>query len=112
MTFISPTSKDNSCEAGPVNRVCREPVNFEKSADEVRFQMDKNNNRRILMGRRNIRALRISYVMCTEKYRSEWRPIVFMNETYIHGSLSAIENPELFSASRVLGKNGRCFSLE
>jgi hypothetical protein len=48
------------------------------------------NNRRILMECHNIRVLRISYLRSLVKYRSEDRPIVFMDETYIHGSHSVL----------------------
>jgi hypothetical protein len=41
MTFILLTRKNNaeknSCEAGPVNQVYNEPINFKKSATEIRF---------------------------------------------------------------------------
>ena len=44
------------------------------------------NNRRILMEQGNIREKRIAYLRAMKKYREENRPIVFMDETYIHSS--------------------------
>jgi hypothetical protein len=42
------------------------------------------NNRQILVERYNIRTNRLQYLRQIKEYREEGRPIIYMNETYIH----------------------------
>ncbi|PNF26754.1 hypothetical protein B7P43_G18381, partial [Cryptotermes secundus] len=43
-------------------------------------------NRQILVERYNIRAKRLLYLRQIKEYREEGRPIIYMDETYIHSS--------------------------
>lgn len=43
-------------------------------------------NRRILIEKNNIRELRIQYLKAIQRYRKERRPIIYMDESYIHSS--------------------------
>jgi hypothetical protein len=44
------------------------------------------NNRQILVERHNIRAKRLQYMRQIKEYREEDRPIIHLDETYIHSS--------------------------
>lgn len=43
-------------------------------------------NRKIIVERREIRYLRMAYLREIRKYRQEGRPIVYLDETYLHSS--------------------------
>lgn len=43
-------------------------------------------NRKLLMEKHDIRQLRVSYLRTIQSYRNEKRPIIYMDETYIHSS--------------------------
>jgi hypothetical protein len=43
-------------------------------------------NRQVIAERCNIRALRMVYLRAIRKYRQEGRPIIYVDETYLHSS--------------------------
>jgi hypothetical protein len=47
-----------------------------------------NSNRKLLMERTDVTIQRIRYLRAVKKFRDEGRPIVFVDETYIHSSHS------------------------
>lgn len=46
------------------------------------------NNRKLLIEKSEIREMRLKYLRTVEGYRIEGRPIIFMDETYVHSSHS------------------------
>lgn len=71
-----------------------EGFNFDGSDSTLNRQMKKigfkwkktNDNRTVLMERNSIRLARISYLRSVSLYRSQNKPIVYLDETYIHSS--------------------------
>lgn len=69
-------------------------INFDGSITTLRkilktlgFKWKKTrNNRQILIEQNKIRAQRIAYLRAIRQYRQENRPIIYMDETYIHSS--------------------------
>lgn len=69
----------------------REKINFTGSEQSVRRILKKlgfswkrtENNRRILIEKSEIREKRITYLQSVKKFRSEGRPIVYMDESYV-----------------------------
>lgn len=58
-----------------------------KVLKELKFRWRKTrNNRKILCEKQSIRILRTRYLQSIVKYREENRPIVYLDETYIHSS--------------------------
>jgi hypothetical protein len=45
-----------------------------------------NNNRKVLIEKSEIREMRLKYLRSLEKYRKEGRPVIYMDETYVHSS--------------------------
>jgi hypothetical protein len=50
------------------------------------------NNRKILIEKMEIRALRIKYLNKIQYFRSQQRPIVFLDETYLHSGHTSSKN--------------------
>lgn len=50
----------------------------------VRFYME--NNRKLLIEQSQIRLQRIEYLHKMRKYREEWRPIIYTDESYVDSS--------------------------
>lgn len=69
----------------------RDKINFRGSEQSVRRILKKlgfswkrsENNRRILIEKSEIREKRIAYLQSVKKFRSEGRPIVYMDESYV-----------------------------
>ncbi|XP_063633868.1 uncharacterized protein LOC134804684 [Cydia splendana] len=58
-----------------------------KQIQKLGFKWKKTeDNRKILMEKHNIRLLRINYLTKIAEYRSQDRPLVYTDETYIHTS--------------------------
>lgn len=51
---------------------------------KLKFRFKKTQKRKILVENSDLRALRIQYLKKIKQFRSEQRPIVFIDETYIH----------------------------
>jgi len=45
-----------------------------------------SDNRKFIMERHDIRSLRVKYLRAIRAYREEVRPIVYVDETYVHSS--------------------------
>lgn len=75
-------------------RVLKEKINYKGSVSSIRtiirdlgFRWKKTqNNRKLLMEKSDIRNVRVQYLRKIKEYREEARPIVYMDETYFHGS--------------------------
>jgi hypothetical protein len=53
----------------------------------VSFRWKKTrDNRQVIVERYNIRALRMVYFRAIRKYRQKGRPIIYVDETYLHSS--------------------------
>lgn len=71
-----------------------EDYDYQGSSESLRKEMRKigfrwrqmKNNRKILMEKQDIRHLRIEFLRKMKKYREEQRPIIYMDETYLHSS--------------------------
>ncbi|XP_054260045.1 uncharacterized protein LOC128984729 [Macrosteles quadrilineatus] len=69
----------------------KEKLNFQGSQSSVRRILKKlgfswkrtQNNRRILIEKSEIREKRITYLQSLKRFRSEGRPIVYMDESYV-----------------------------
>lgn len=54
---------------------------------ELGFRWKKStDNRKILIEKHDIREKRVNYIKAIQQYRKEGRPIVYMDETYVHAS--------------------------
>lgn len=77
-------------------RVLRENIDFKgskwalsKILKKIGFHWKKStNNRKILVERFDIRELRLNYLRKLTEYRGENRPIIYMDETYVHSTHS------------------------
>lgn len=75
------------------NKFCEE-TGYQGCASSLKKEIKKlgfhwrktKSNRKILMEKPEIRHLRIEFLKKMKKYREERRPIVYMDETYIHSS--------------------------
>ena len=77
-----------------IHRELKSLINFDGSISTLSkilktlgFKWKKTRtNRQILTEHNNIRTQRIAYLRAIRKYRNENRPIIYMDETYIHSS--------------------------
>lgn len=74
--------------------VLKEKINFTggkwslgKVLRQLNFRWRKSvNNRKILIEKSDIRELRLKYLRTIQTYRSEGRPVIYMDESYVHST--------------------------
>lgn len=87
--------KSENCRVtlAALQQTLRNTLDWQGQASSLRVVLNKlgfkwrraHNNRKLLIEKSDIRALRIAYLNKIKKFRQEQRPIVFLDETYIHG---------------------------
>ena len=83
-----------------IQRVLADAIEYNGSISSLRKDIRKigfrwrktRTNRKLLMEKSDIRQLRLNFLRSMKAYRLENRPIIYMDETYIHANQTKLKN--------------------